>query len=108
MYHYDDFTYRIVWSEDRQEFIGRCIEFPDLFSTGLNSTETADKIHELIEIRLLELSARSEEIPTPFNRREFSGEIQLNISTDLHKRLALEAVKSGMNLCRLIETKLSY
>lgn len=108
MYHYNDFTYRVVWSEDRQEFIGRCIEFPDLFSEGQDADYVTDKIQEMVEIRLLELSSKRDEIPVPFEKRDFSGEILLNISSDLHKRLAVEAVKSGVNLSRLIETKLSY
>lgn len=108
MYHYNDYTYRVVWSEDRQEFIGRCIEFPELFSSGSNANETTNKIQELVEIRLLELSSRIDKIPVPYDKREYSGEIQLNIPSKLHKRLVMEAAKSGINISSLIETKLSY
>ncbi len=108
MYHYDDYTYRVVWSEDRQEFIGRCVEFPDIFSCGTDVNNTTSKIQELVEIRLLELSSRIDQIPIPYNKREYSGEIQLNIPSHLHKRLVMEAAKSGINISSLIEAKLSY
>lgn len=107
MYHYDDYTYRVIWSEDRQEFIGRCVEFPELISNGVTSEEVKDKIQELVEIKLLELSSVIEKIPVPFEKREYNGEILINIPSDLHKKLVMEAIKSGTNLSHLIESKLS-
>jgi len=104
----DHYTYRITWSEDDQEYVGLCAEFPSL--SWLSSTpESALKgIRNLIGRVVKDMKQNGEEIPLPIASKRFSGKFMVRITPDCHRRLALEAAEAGVSLNRLISSILSH
>ena len=61
----DKYTYRVTWSEDDNEYVGLCAEFPSL--SWLSSTpEAALKgIRKLVAEIVTDMKSNNENIPEP-------------------------------------------
>lgn len=103
----DRYTYRITWSEDDQEFVGLCIEFPSL-SWLAKSPEAALKgIRRVVKEAVQDMEERGEASPSPISRRSFSGRFIVRIPPEVHRALAIKAAEEGVSLNRLISAKLA-
>lgn len=104
----DHYTYRVTWSEDDQEFIGLCAEFPSL-SWLASSQETALRgIRSVVAHVITDMKKNHEAIPEALASRSFSGKFMVRVPQEIHRRLAVEAAESGVSLNRLASAKLSH
>ncbi len=103
----DHYTYRVTWSEDDQEYVGLCAEFPSL--SWLSSTpETALKgIRGVVADVIEDMKRSGEEVPEPLASKVFSGRFIIRVPPGVHRRLALEAAEAGVSLNRLASAKLA-
>jgi len=102
------YTYRITWSEEDEEYVGLCAEFPSL-SWLAKSPEAALKgIRKLVMEVIADMLANGEPIPDPIATKHFSGKFMVRVPPDVHRQLALEAAESGVSLNRLASAKLSH
>lgn len=103
----DRYTYRVTWSEDDNEHIALCAEFPS--SSWLSSTpEGALKgIRKLVSEVLEDMEANSETIPEPIVCRQYSGKFMIRIPPEVHRNLAIRAAESGISINRVVSSKLS-
>ncbi len=103
----DRYTYRVTWSEENDEYVGLCAEFPSL--SWLSSTpETAlEGIRQMTADVVVDLKASGELVPEPIAIRRYSGKFVLRIPPVLHRHLALEAAEAGISLNRLASAKLA-
>ena len=102
------YTYRITWSEEDEEYVGLCTEFPSL-SWLAQSPEAALKgIRKLVREVIADMLANGEPIPDPIATKHFSGKFMVRVPPDVHRQLALEAAESGVSLNRLASAKLSH
>jgi len=103
----DKFTYRVMWSEEDQEFVGTCAEFPSL--SWLESTpEAALKgIRALVKSVVKDMKEDGEKVPVPISSRKYSGKFMVRVPPEVHRHLAVEAAESGVSLNRLASTKLA-
>ena len=44
----DKYTYRVTWSEEDQEYVGLCLEFPSLSWLAKNQEEALRGIREIV------------------------------------------------------------
>jgi predicted HicB family RNase H-like nuclease len=103
----DKYTYRVTWSEEDNEHVGLCAEFPGL-SWLADSPEKALKgIRKLVADVLLDMVNNSESIPEPIATKNFSGKFMVRIPPDIHRKLAIQAAESGVSLNRIASSKLS-
>ena len=103
----DRYTYRVTWSEDDNEYVGLCAEFPSL-SWLASSPETALKgIRELVSDVLKDLEVSGEAVPEPIASRSYSGKFMVRVPPDVHRKLAIQAAESGVSLNRIASSKLS-
>ena len=103
----DKFTYRVMWSEEDQEFVGLCAEFPSL-SWLQSSPETALKgIRALIHEAIKDMIKNNEKIPEPLSMKKFSGKFMVRIPPEVHRHLAVEAAELGVSLNRIASAKLT-
>ena len=103
----DKYTYRVTWSEDDNEYVGLCAEFPSL-SWIADSPEKALKgIRKLVANILLDMVTNDEPIPEPIACKHYSGKFMVRVPSDVHRKLALEAAESGVSLNRIASSKLS-
>jgi predicted HicB family RNase H-like nuclease len=103
----DKYTYRVTWSEDDNEYVGLCAEFPSL--SWLDSTpERALKgIRKVVADALLDMGKNDEPIPEPIGSKHFSGKFMVRIPPDVHRKLSIQAAESGVSLNRIVNSKLS-
>jgi predicted HicB family RNase H-like nuclease len=103
----DRFTYRVTWSEDDNEYVGLCAEFPSL-SWLAKSPEAALKgIRQVIADTVEDMQDNGDPIPEPIANRHYSGKFMVRIPPEIHRKLAIQAAESGVSLNRLASSKLS-
>jgi predicted HicB family RNase H-like nuclease len=103
----DRYTYRVTWSEDDNEYVGLCAEFPSL-SWLAQTPETALKgIRKLVADVVRDMHDNDETVPEPISSRHYSGKFMVRIPPDVHRNLAIKAAESGVSLNRLASAKLS-
>ena len=99
------YPYRVHWSEDDNEYVGLCAEFPSL-SWLARSPETALKgIRKLVADIVKDMSASQEKVPDPIASKPYSGKFMVRIPPDVHRKLALQAAESGVSLNRIASSK---
>lgn len=103
----DRYTYRVTWSEEDQEYVGLCAEFPGLSWLESTPEEALRGIRNLVSKVIRELKRGSEPVPEPISTREFSGKFLVRVPPEIHRMLAIQAAESGVSLNRLISSKLS-
>ena len=102
----DRYTYRVTWSEDDQQHVGLCVEFPSL-SWLENTPEDALKgIRKLVRSCISEMKKSNEEIPEALAAKQFSGKFMVRVPPETHRMLTIQAAESGVSLNRLVSSKL--
>ncbi len=101
------YTYRVSWSEEDQEYVGLCAEFPSLSWLAKTQEKALSGISNLVEDVLKDLMTHTEEIPEPLSLKKYSGKFQVRIPPQIHRKLDIEAHESHISLNRLISAKLA-
>lgn len=103
----EEYSYNVAWSDEDNAFIGRVVEFPSLAAHGSTQEKALREIRTVVGYVLEDLAAGHEPIPEPLGRRRYSGKLNLRMSKELHRRLALESSTQGVSLNALINSKLA-
>lgn len=103
----DRYTYRVTWSEEDQEYVALCIEFPSLSWLASSPEEAMVGIRNVVGEVVVDMEANNEVAPESLATRRFSGRFMVRIPPDLHRRLALEAAEAGVSLNRLASARLA-
>ncbi len=103
----DHYTYRVTWSEEDNEYVGLCAEFPSL-SWLAKSPESALKgIRDVVAEVVKDMKANKELIPDPIAVKHYSGKFMVRIPPEVHRDLAIKAAEAGISLNRIASSKLS-
>ena len=102
----DYYTYRVTWSEQDQEHVGLCAEFPSLSWLESTPEKALIGIRKLVEDCISDLHSENEVIPEPFATKRYSGKFMVRITPETHRMLAIKAAESGVSLNRLVSSKL--
>jgi predicted HicB family RNase H-like nuclease len=103
----DRFTYRVTWSEEDEEYIGLCAEFPSLSWLADSQEDALRGIRQVVDDVTADMAINGEAVPEPISVRLFSGKFLMRIPPELHRRLTLEAAEAGISLNRLASAKLA-
>ena len=103
----DKYSYRVMWSEDDQEYIGLCSEFPSLSWLEGTQEKTLKGIKKLVNECISDLKKCGEEVPEPIATRNYSGKFMVRVPPEIHRQLAVQAAESGVSLNRIASVKLS-
>lgn len=106
MFENDRYTYRVTWSEEDNEYVGLCAEFPSLSWLAATPEAALEGIRRVVADVVADLKANGEPVPDPITIRNYSGKFMVRIPPELHRRLALEAAEAGISLNRLASAKL--
>ena len=104
----EKYTYRVMWSDDDEEFIGLCAEFPSLSWLSTTSTKALKGIQSVVKDCVTDMSKNKEDIPAPISSRNFSGKFMVRVPPEVHRHLAVEAAESGVSLNRIASLKLAH
>lgn len=102
----DRYTYRVTWSEEDQEYVGLCAEFPSLSWLEKTQGKALSGICRLVHECITDLRAQEEEVPKPIAMQNYSGKFMVRIPPQTHRNLAIQAAESGVSLNRLVSSKL--
>ena len=102
----DKDTYRVMWSEEDQEYIGLCAEFPSLSWLEEDPIAALSGIRKLVLETIADLQKADEPIPEPFSIRDYSGKVLLRVPPETHRHLVIQAAEAGVSLNRYIVSKL--
>lgn len=105
--HIDPFTYRVTWSEEDQEYVGLCAEFPSLSWLAETHEKALAGIRKLVKETVADLKKNKEPVPEPLSTRPYSGKFMVRVPPEVHRALAVKAAESGVSLNRLVSSKLS-
>ena len=103
----DKYAYRVLWSEDDQEYVGLCSEFPSLSWLEATQEKALKGIRKLVGECITDMQENGEEIPTPISTRKYSGKFMVRVPPEIHRQLAVQAAESGVSLNRIASVKLS-
>jgi len=103
----DRFTYRVTWSDEDQEYIGLCAEFPSLSWLEASPEKSLQGIRKLVKEVVADLKRSKDPVPEPISTRLFSGKFMVRIPPEVHRMLAIQAAESGVSINRLVSSKLA-
>lgn len=103
----DKYTYRVMWSEEDQEFVGLCSEFPSLSWLKPRPEAALKGIRALVKSTIKNMVENSEFVPEPISSKKYSGKFMVRVPPEVHRHLAIEAAESGVSLNRLASAKLA-
>lgn len=104
---HDQYTYRVTWSEDDQEYVGLCAELPSLSWLADTPSRALTGIREVVQDCIDDLQQQGEPIPEPISVKQYSGKLMVRIPPEQHRLLAIQAAEAGVSLNRLISSKLN-
>jgi predicted HicB family RNase H-like nuclease len=103
----DRFTYRVTWSDEDQEYVGLCAEFPSLSWLEASPEKTLQGNRKLVKEVVANLKRSKDSVPEPISTRPFSGKFMVRIPPEVHRMLAIQAAESGVSINRLVSSKLA-
>lgn len=104
--HIDRYTYRVTWSEEDQEYLALCTEFPSLSWLAETQEQALSGIRGLINECLIDMQKNGESAPEPLATKQYSGKFMVRIPPETHRHLAVEAAEAGVSLNRLVASRL--
>ena len=103
----DRYTYRVTWSENDEEYVGLCAEFPSLSWLAKKPEIALKGIRDIVADIVKDMRKTGEKAPQPLAQKNFSGKFMVRVPPEIHRDLAIQAAESGISLNRLASAKLS-
>ena len=104
----DKYAYRVLWSEEDQEYVGLCAEFPSLSWLESTQEKALKGIRRLVVECIADLKVNGEDVPQAISTKQYSGKFMVRVPPEVHRQLALQAAESGVSLNRVVSSKLSH
>ena len=103
----DHYCYRVIWSDDDQEHVGLCAEFPSLSWLAGSPEAALQGIRNVVADAVIDMQKMHEPIPEPLACHEFSGKFMVRTLPETHRNLAIKAAEAGVSLNRFVTSKLT-
>lgn len=104
----DHYTYRVTWSEEDQEHVALCREFPSMSWLASTPEGALRGIRKAVAEVVADMAGSGEKIPEPLASRKYSGKFMVRVPPELHRHLAMEAAEEHVSLNRLVSAKLAH
>jgi predicted HicB family RNase H-like nuclease len=104
MNHY---TYRVEWSAEQSQYVGRCIEFPWMSRWAPTMQKAIAEVEHAVDEYIHQLEADGGDVPVPLTERQYSGKFVVRTSPALHARLAVEAAEQNVSMNQWVVQKLA-
>lgn len=103
----DRYTYRVTWSEEDQEHVGLCAEFPSLSWLENTPEKALTGIRKIVKETIQDMQTNNEPVPEPIATKSFSGKFMVRVPPEMHRELAIKAAEQGVSLNRLVASRLN-
>ena len=104
----DHYSYRVLWSEEDQEYVGLCAEFPSLSWLSATPEKALKGIRGTVAECVKDMEQNNEPAPEPLASKKFSGKFMVRIPPSDHRELALKAAEAGVSVNRLVSSLLCH
>lgn len=101
------YTYRVTWSNEDNEHVGLCTEFPSLSFLAKEPENALKGIREVVSDVVDDMQTSGEALPLSLANKSFSGVFNVRIPPMLHRSLAIQAAEQDVSLNRLVSAKLA-
>ena len=94
----DQYLKIVEWSDEDHCYVGTC---PGLMIGGVHGTDEAKVFKELCQVVEEWIKIHEEDgepLPPETAGREYSGKFVLRVGKDLHKKIAIDALRAGKSL----------
>jgi predicted HicB family RNase H-like nuclease len=92
------YRYAVQWSPEDGEFVATVAEFPSLSWLDSDQMGALRGLESLVEHVIADMTRDGEPVPEPLSDRSYSGRLNLRVPTELHRRLAFEAIQNQVSL----------
>jgi predicted RNase H-like HicB family nuclease len=100
----DRYTYRVTWSEDDNEYVGLCAEFPSLSWLSKTLEAALKGIRKVVAEIVNDMQSTGETIPALISVKHYSGKFMVRVPPEVHRKLflcaLLERTESMIKLMR--------
>ena len=103
----DQYTYRVFFSPEDGEYVGRCAELSGLSWLAKTPESALRGIRKAAHQAVRVLAADGDPVPEPIAARPFSGVFKVRVPPDVHRQLVLDAAEQGVSMNRLVSSRLS-
>ncbi len=103
----DHYTYRVTWSEEDNEYVGLCAEFPSLSWLSKTPESALEGIRNVVSEVVTDMKKHEENVPQPIANKNYSGKFMVRLPPEIHRNLAIQAAESGISINRLVSSRLS-
>ena len=103
----DRYTYRVIWSEDDEEYVGLCAEFGLLSHLDDTPEKAFAGIRSLVAFCVEDLRKEGAPVPEPLSTRRYNGTLTLRVPPETHRALAMDAAEAGVSMNRLASERLA-
>lgn len=103
----DQYTYRVTWSDEDNQCVALCAEFPSLSWLDATPEKALRGIRKVVAEVAADMRANGESVPEPISQRRYSGKFMVRVPPEVHRKLAIEAAEENVSLNRVISAKLS-
>ena len=90
----DRYTYRVSWSQEDEEYVGRCAEFPSLSWLARTPEAALRGIRKVVREVVADLRSGGEPVPEPIADKRYSGKFMIRVPPEVHRRLAAIPLRS--------------
>ena len=104
---HDKYSYRVMWSEEDQEYVGLVAEFPSLSWLSKSQDASFKGIRKLTQQVVADMRKQGEPIPEPLASKTYSGKFMVRLPPEVHRRLTIAAQEAKVSLNRLVSAKLA-
>lgn len=103
----NQYTYRVSWSEEDQEYVATCAEFSSLSWLDATPEAALSGIRNTVMQSVADMEKNHESVPEPLATKSYSGKFMVRVPSQLHRQLATLAAETGVSLNRLVSHKLA-
>ncbi|MFW2440598.1 MAG: type II toxin-antitoxin system HicB family antitoxin [Arenicellales bacterium] len=104
----DKYTYRVLWSEEDDEFVGLCAEFSSLSWLASSPEKALKGIRTVVKDCASAMENDKEDLPLSISARKYSGKFLVRVPAEVHHHLATDAAESGVSLNRTASAMLAH
>ena len=103
----DRYTYRVIWSEEDEMYIGLFAEFGLLSHLDDTPEKAFAGIREVVADVVDILQEDGDPIPEPTSTRHYSGTLTVRVPPETRRALAMDAAEAGVSMNRLVSARLA-
>ena len=101
------YTYRVTWSQEDNEHVGLCAEFPSLSWLASTPEKALAGVRRVVDEVVADLQAAGEPVPEALAEKKYSGRFIVRVPSLVHRARATEAAEQGVSINRLVSAKLA-